>query len=294
MRTKFGIILAGTAVAAVPLAVRGDETPEAISPAAVYSADTRPLPLAVKTAAERIEISGGTWKVTWRKGDTVTLTAPDGMVSILVSDATSDGADTLSLNAGGVWMLTKSGQGLFSETAAITVRYPLVGAMPSPAKIVDGDELVDYSAGVGYTFAPENVDGLLSRLVLPPGCRLEKTGAGVYRLAASAGGVEYASGETTYRADSITDGPNRTTLRRDAPSVAYSGDDWGGVASKAATLTLTSPRGKVTTLDCSGTGATWFNFKEEGDWTVQLAMENGPTRTAVVTIELLGLTVIVF
>lgn len=292
MRTKFGIIFAGMAVAAVPLAVRGDGTPEATSPAKTYSADTRPLPLAVKTAAERIEISGGTWKVTWRKGDTVTLTAPDGTVSILVSDATSDGADTLSLNAGGVWMLTKSGQGLFSETAAITVRYPLVGAMPSPAKIVDGDELVDYSAGVGYTFAPENVDGLLARLVLPPGCRLEKTGVGVYRLAASAGGVEYASGETTYRADSITDGPNRTTLRRAAPSVAYSGDDWGGNSAKASTLTFTPPSGNATILNRTGTGTTWFNFNEPGDWTVQLSMADGSTRTAAITVECLGLSLI--
>jgi len=88
----------------------------------------------------------------------------------------------------------------------------------------------------------------------------------------------------SYAADSRQDGPNRTTRRKEALSVAYTGDNWIGDISKAATLTFTSPSGTATTLNRTGTGATLFNFNEVGDWTVQLAMLDGTTRNAVITI----------
>ena len=89
---------------------------------------------------------------------------------------------------------------------------------------------------------------------------------------------------SAYAADSKQEGPNRTTRRKEAPAVAYTGDNWVGDAAKAATLTFTSPSGKTTTLNRTGSGATLFNFNEVGDWTVQLAMADGSTRTSVITI----------
>ena len=93
-----------------------------------------------------------------------------------------------------------------------------------------------------------------------------------------------SSASPTYTADSKQEGPNRITKRKDAPDVAYTGDNWVGDAAKAATLTFTSPSGKTTTLNRTGTGTTSFSFNEQGDWTVLLAMADGLTRTAVITI----------
>lgn len=90
---------------------------------------------------------------------------------------------------------------------------------------------------------------------------------------------------SAYAADSKQEGPNRTTRRKEAPAVAYTGDNWVGDAAKAATLTFTSPSGKTTTLNRTGSGAIAFNFNEVGNWTVLLAMADGTARTAVVTID---------
>ena len=89
----------------------------------------------------------------------------------------------------------------------------------------------------------------------------------------------------TYAADSKQEGPDRITRRKAAPAVAYTGDNWVGDAAKGATLTFTSPSGKTTTLNCTGTGAASFGFNELGGWTVLLAMADGSTRTAVITID---------
>lgn len=87
-----------------------------------------------------------------------------------------------------------------------------------------------------------------------------------------------------YAADSRQNGPNRVTRRKEAPSVAYTGDNWVGDVSKVATLTFTSPSGTATTLNRTGTGAISFNFNEVGNWTVQLAMADGTIRNATITI----------
>ena len=54
--------------------------------------------------------------------------------------------------------------------------------------------------------------------------------------------------------------------------------------SKTATLTITSPDGTETIVERTGTGAEPFRFGKLGEWTVQLAMADGTTRTAIVTI----------
>lgn len=88
-----------------------------------------------------------------------------------------------------------------------------------------------------------------------------------------------------FAADSKQEGPNRTARRKEAPAVAYTGDSWVGDAAKAATLTFTSPSGAATTVNRTGSGAIAFNFNEVGNWTVQLAMADGTTLSAVIFID---------
>ena len=87
MREKSRLILAAAlaSAAAFPSALLADvgtlvaETP---SPC-VYAADTRPSPRAITAAEEFAAITGGTKKSSWRQGETVTLTAPDGTETTL-------------------------------------------------------------------------------------------------------------------------------------------------------------------------------------------------------------------
>ena len=94
-----------------------------------------------------------------------------------------------------------------------------------------------------------------------------------------------SAASSEYAVDSIADGPNRRTVRREAPQVAYTGDNWVGDVAKATTLTITSPLGAITNLDLSGTGAIPFDFKGSGAWTVHLAMSGGSTLDSVVYID---------
>ena len=82
------------------------------------------------------------------------------------------------------------------------------------------------------------------------------------------------------------------------PPVAYSGDDWAGDLSKAATVTFTPPEGsglEATTWNKAnpGTGAATFTFNAKGVWTVTLTFTGGSTRTANITIENAGFMLIV-
>ena len=258
----------------------------ATSAATVYLADTRPSPRAVKTAAEQAELANGTWAVTRRDGETVSLISPSGNSIALTSPA-------LNLNAGGVWTVENSVQGV----STFTVRRSLDGTLgdgtaASPAKLVDGDELRDYGADENYMFTLDGVDGLLSRLVLPAGCGLEEAGEGVWKIVVSADGSQYSWAEIVYPADSMHGGPDRKTIKKDALPVAYSGDNWIGDAAKAATVVFTSPNGTVTTLNLAGTGAQSFTFDSPGKWTVALTMADGTTHTAVISVSG-GLTVVI-
>ena len=263
------------------------------SAAVVYLADTHPSPRAVKTAAELGEITGGTWTATRRAGETVTLVFPGGSRTTIVA-ANSDAAGVvLPLNAGGAWTVENSAQG----TATFTVRRSLDGTLgdgtaASPAKLVDGDELRDYGADGNYVFTLDSVDGLLGALKLPNGCRLEEAGDGVWKIVASADGSQYTWAEIAYVADSAQEGSDRKTSKKDALPVAYSGDNWVGEASKAATVVFTSPDGTVTTLNLAGTGAQTFPFDSPGKWTVTLMMADGTTRTAVISVMNAGLVIV--
>ena len=287
MRTQFGTILAAVggigsaALLSLPLAAFADESPIDVSPDCVYSADTLGSPHNIKTAGDQSALR----PVTRRAGETVTLVSPSGARTTLVSAESAATSAALTLNAGGVWTVENSVQG----TATFTVRHSLcgtqgVGTDASPAKLVDGDELIDLGAGDGYVFRLEPVDGLLGELKIPSGFRLDMADGGKWRILTSTDGCLYVGTDTVYPADSKATGPDRATTKKTALPVAYSGDDWVREMSKTATLTITSPDGTETIVERTGTGAEPFKFGKLGEWTVQLAMADGTTRTAIVTI----------
>ena len=287
MRTQFGTILAavggvgGAALLSLPLAAFADESPIDVSPDCVYSADTLGSPHNIKTAGDQSAL----WPVTRRAGETVTLVSPNGVRTTLISADSAAMSAALTLNAGGVWTVENSVQGI----ATFTVRHSLygtqgVGTDASPARLVDGDELIDLGAGDGYVFRLEPVDGLLGELKIPSGFRLDMADGGKWRILTSTDGCLYVGTDTVYPADSKATGPDRATTKKTALPVAYSGDDWVREMSKTATLTITSPDGTETIVERTGTGAEPFRFGKLGEWTVRLAMADGTTRTAIVTI----------
>ena len=288
MRTQFGTVLAavggigGAALLSFPLAALADESPlaETASPC-VYSADTFGSPHNIKTAGDQSAL----WPVTRRAGETVTLVSPSGARTTLISAESAAKSAALTLNAGGVWTVENSEQG----EATFTVRHSLYGTQGagtagSPAKLVDGDELIDLGAGNGYVFTLEPVDGLLAALEIPSGFRLDRASDTAWRIVTSADGCLYVGTAIAYPCDSVGEGPDRTTKKKEALPVAYSGDDWGGDATKAATLTFTSPDGTETKIDLAGTAATPFKFNKIGSWTVLLEMADGTTRTATISV----------
>jgi len=291
MRTQFGTILAavggigGAALLSLPLAAFADESPIDVSPDCVYSADTLGSPHNIKTAGDQSAL----WPVTRRAGETVTLVSPSGNRTTLISAESAATSAALPLDAGGVWTVENSEQG----AATFTVRHSLYGTQGagtegSPAKLVDGDELIDLGAGDGYVFRLEPVDGLLAALEIPSGYRLDMASDTTWRIVTAADGCLYVSANTIYPADSVADGPDRDTGKKETLPVAYSGDDWVGDAAKAATLTFVSPEGSETVVERTGTGAVEFYFNKIGSWTVRLEMVDGTTRTAILNVIRMG------
>lgn len=288
MKTQFGTILAavggigGATLASLPSVAHADELPMAeTSVPCVYSADTLGSPHNIKTADDQSAL----WAATRRIGETVTVVSPSGDRTTLIaaeSDATSA---ALNLNAGGVWTLENSEQG----TATFTVRHSLCGTQgagtaASPAKLVDGDELVDLSAGDGYVFRLEPVEALLDALAIPSGFRLVKVDDSTWSIVASADGCLYVAGEIVYPADSMVQGPDRTSKKREVLPIAYSGDDWVRDMARAATVTFVAPDGEETVVNRNGTGAVQFKFKTSGVYTVRLVMADGTTLTSTLNI----------
>jgi len=94
----------------------------------------------------------------------------------------------------------------------------------------------------------------------------------------------FGTGAVGFAADTVLDGPDRKTKTKEALPVAYSGDDWAGDLSKAATITFTPPSGSglapttwVRPGDgvAAGTGAEMFKFAVKGVWTVALTFADG-------------------
>ena len=57
------------------------------------------------------EAASSMWPTTWRKGETVTVTDPQGNVTEIVSDASADGSLSVALGSGGVWLFSNSVSG---------------------------------------------------------------------------------------------------------------------------------------------------------------------------------------
>ena len=177
-------------------------------------------------------------QVTYRAGETVTLTAPDGTTATVVADAAAAGGATLAVGAGGLssdglWRLDNSN----GSVAFVGVAWETFGAAWR-------------QAGDGRSMA----------------------------------------------LDTLAEGPDRKLKKSEVPPVAYSGDDWAGNLSKAATITCTPPEGAglgATTWNKTGKGAEAFTFNAKGDWTVTLAFADGTTKTATITIEFAGFMLIV-
>lgn len=79
-------------------------------------------------------------------------------------------------------------------------------------------------------------------------------------------------------------GPNRSGLKRMFPAVAYSGDHWHGDAAAEASLTFVGPGGQTTSLDLAGSGSLGFKFDQQGQWKVRLAMADGTTQEADISV----------
>ena len=171
--------------------------------------------------------------VTYKVGESVSMTAPDGTVTPRVTSASTDGTFSFVPTCGGVWTLTSSKWG----SVLVAVPWAIYGE----------------SGSVG-------------------------------------------TDTVTFAADTVQEGPNRKLKKKEVPPVAYSGDNWAGDLSKAATLTFTPPDGgepQTPTLDPAGTGAMSFTFNKVGDWTVTLTFADGTTKTAIVTIVRTGFIVFV-
>lgn len=276
MKGRTGILLAASAAA---LGAALGDTPLATSADCTFALDSTGAARAVKTAAEFAALP----QVAYRAGDTVAVIAPDGNSTIFTR--TSDSTEVLPISAGGQWTFVNAPQG----TATFTVRHSVFNALgdgtaASPAKLVDGDELIDYSAGVGYVFTLDGGETLPGALRLPAGFRLESAGNGAWRIVPSSDGCLCEWAQLTWAVDGRQAGPDRTTNRRDALPIAYTGDNWARATAAASALTLVSPSGATTTHTLTGTGAQSFTLAEKGDWTVTLTMEDGGTLTSTLTV----------
>ena len=178
-------------------------------------------------------------QVTYRAGETVTLTAPDGTTATVVADAAAAGGATLVVGAGGLssdglWRLDNSN----GSVAFVGVAWETFGAAWRQA----GDD-------------------------------------------------------RTVVLDTLAEGPDRKLKEREVPPVAYSGDDWAGDLSKAATVRFTSPGGSTITWNRTGTDAETFTFNERGTWKVELwygsDMSDDPDKTAQINIQTAGFVFVV-
>lgn len=256
------------------------------SEAYTFGLDTEAQPRAIRTQAELDAL----WPATYMKGDSVTMTAPGGAETAVVSEASWGGTFPLALASGGLWTFVDSAQG----TAQFTVRHSIFGTLgagteASPAKVVDAMELVDLVeggvAGDGYVYALAGDEGLAQRLMMPIGYGAADAGDGKFRLFEDPNVC--ASGAYLFSLDTIQSGPDRD-IRAGRWIMTYSGDEWAGDAAKASTLVVTSPGGAVTTLSLSGTGVTSFRFPHKGDWRAVLTMSNGAVYEAILTVPATG------
>ena len=252
----------------------------------VFSADTTGSPYVVKSANE-VEV------LTYRAGESVTAIAPDGSSLGIVAAGASGGSANWTASGGGVWRLVNSKQG----EVRFCVRHSAFGTQgegteASPWKIVDAAELselvADETASAGFVFllcgdesAPYDIDW-------PTGYVPSGVDNSAWVLASNADGLLYGSAQTSFKADSMKIGPNRTYEAGDGwMPVAFSGDNWIGAADATATLTFVAPDGTSTAVPCTGCGVYDFEpyLKKHGIWTVTLTPANSAYASLVATLK---------
>ena len=228
------VVAAGAALPTAAFAEGGEETVDFR-----VTSDAVAINLHTDDAALRFSSAELAAKqVTYRAGETVTLTAPDGTTATVIADAAAAGGATLAVGAGGLssdglWRLDNSN----GSVAFVGVAWETFGAAWR-------------QAGDGRSMA----------------------------------------------LDTLAEGPDRKLKKSEVPPVAYSGDDWAGDLSKAATITFTPPEGaglEATTWSKAGNGAEAFAFAKAGMWTVLLTFADGTTQTAVIDVQTAGFTLIV-
>ena len=119
-----------------------------------FEIDTFSSPREIKTSEELEAL----YDATYFSGETVSMTAPGGSVTELVSSAAADGEVALPINASGIWTLVNSAQG----SSSIAVRYSLFGSggegtAESPARAVSAGEFAELVAQGKTSFIFENV-----------------------------------------------------------------------------------------------------------------------------------------
>ena len=285
MKTRYLTAFAALALGVLPCV--GEDV--ATSADFAYALDTvKDWPRAIKTAADISALRPAVYK----KGDTLTTTAPDGTQTTAAKSA--DGTAALTFGAGGLWTFANDKQ---KGEASFTVRHSIYGTQgagtdASPAKLVDADELADLvdagTAGSGYVFTLNGGDSLFGAMTLPDGFCLERRSDGTWRIVTSENGSLFTCAEISYPLDSEQRGPNRTLDLQASRHVAYSGDDWRRDMSKAAVLTFVPPDGgEPTVFNLTGTGVTEdsFTFDQTGIWIVRLTMADDTVREAAIRVK---------
>ena len=290
MRFKylFSVLAAGLAGSLMLRADGGSDFLTATAEDTVFALDTMGSPR-VLTAMDAIAL-------TYRAGESVSALPPDSAsASTLVENAAGVGAFGWSPTAGGLWTLENSVSGV----ATFYVRYSLfpsggTGTATTPARLVDDAELDDLvaigRAAAGFTFVLYGT-ATIDALALPAGYSLTALGDGIYRLDTMTGDELYGSvPEPAFALDTERPGPNRTAVKDDTLSVAYSGDSWVGATSAASTLTFTSPSGAAIMHSCMGTGTIPFQPAEDGVWTITLTAGES-SLSALLRIKRLGMSI---
>ena len=230
-------ILAATTMfsAAVFALSAAADVPVATSPLATFAFNTidrSPFIVATTEAAAAF----ADYPLTWQRGETLAVEAPDGTVTTFAADAAAAGSRAFAPTSGGAWKITNPEEG----SAYVCVPWSVFG---------DG----------GFVCA--------------------------------------SPAANPFAVDLQENGPNRKVRDRISPPIAYSGDDWAGDVSKAATVTFTPPTGSglepTTWNDLSGgNGARAFTFSKSGKWTVLMTFADGTTREA--TVNVVGGFIVVF
>lgn len=201
---------------------------------------------------------------------------------LAVSDAVTFRLDT----SGKALVITNSASLALLENAPITYREGETVAVFAP----DGMETVlKQEADFSGTVAFRPTAGGLWRLENSNG---EAALIGVMWDVFADGWKIDTDDATGLRLDTEKEGPDRKVFRRLVPPVAYSGDDWMGDLTEAASLAFTSPSGTVTVMACdSGNGAVEFQFPEIGKWRAVVTFTDGTSREAEIVIIVQGMVI---